>query len=75
MVNFSYTGFGKWGFTTDHEKGPVVYDPEMMAWEPLCDGEVTKGTGALPWVEQSVWTNDRSLSERYPAERGSVFLY
>lgn len=57
MVNFSYTGFGKWGFTTGHEKGPVVYDPEMMAWEPLCDGEVTKGTGALPWVEQSVWTS------------------
>lgn len=57
MVKFSYTRFGKWDFTTVREKGLVVYDPKMMSCEPLCDGDVKKGTETLTWVEQSVCTN------------------
>lgn len=76
MVKFSYTRFGKWGCTTVLEKGPVVYDPEMMSCEPLCDGDVKKRhrntvMGGAECLYQ--WTAV-SLRGTLP-ERGSVFLY
>lgn len=60
MVKFSCTEFRRCNFITVHEKGPGIYDLEMMPYEPLCDQDVKKAT--LTLISSHKWKKGFQIS-------------